>query len=582
MTVLKYWNSSSGQWEPASTGAQGPTGPTGPTGPVSTQPSTVTGPTGPTGPAGADSTVTGPTGPVGSSFTITGLEHLLLSDEAASTAVATSTTESSAHKTYTLAPNTYAYVKVEALVQSLNNFTTATNATVTWRMKTAGTTTETYIHRLTSSTTGGQQQVASISMIIPGGQVANTDLTITSQNSTSNANISGQVLAWRVYAIEDYLFGAGPTGADSTVPGPTGPTGSTGPASTVTGPTGSTGPTGPTGSSATYSTVSTTPPSSPVNGQAWLDSNTGSYYVYYGSAWIETAQTQVLSGPTGSTGPTGAISTTPGPTGPTGSQGPTGPTGAASTVTGPTGATGPTGPQGAASTVTGPTGASGGLTGGTMTGSLVLSAGTTTAYPLDFQAGVNLTTPASGTVEYDGNAFYLTPNATAGRAVNNQFLIASNTGTKALNSATGAQPLFATPTTGALTLAGATTYLVEGYVTLAMGTTTTRTTAFGFGGNATYTSIGFGTICNTSTGAQSTPTMAYFTAAAGGVMNATSTTGGLSFWVRGVIRVNASGTIIPQITFSAAPGGTNTVGINSHMKFTPIGSNTVTAVGAWA
>jgi len=259
MTILKYWNSSTSTWDAASVGLQGPTGPTGAA-------STVTGPTGPTGATGAGTTgptgPTGSTGPVGSSFTITGLEHLLLADEAASTAVATSTTESSAHKTYTLAPNTYAYVKVEALVQSLNNFTTATNATVTWRMKTAGTTTETYIHRLTSSTTGGQQQVAPISMIIPGGQVANTDLTITSQNSTSNANISGQVLSWRVYAIEDYLFGAGPTGptgpsdvyTSNTAPantsflwvdtstqaqaGPTGPTGPKGAASTVTGPTG--------------------------------------------------------------------------------------------------------------------------------------------------------------------------------------------------------------------------------------------------------------------------------------------------------------------------------------------------------
>ena len=151
-----------------------------------------------------------------------------------------------------------------------------------------------------------------------------------------------------------------------------------------------------------------------------------------------------------------------------------------------------------------------------------------------------------------------------------------------MTSATGVQAIFATPTTGALTLAGSTTYLVEGWVSLVQGTTTTRTTAFGFGGTATFTSIGFITTCVTSTGAQAAPTMAYFTAAAGGVMNATATTGGVSFWVRGVIRVNASGTIIPQITFSAAPGGTNTISANSYMKFTPIGSNTVTAVGAWA
>ena len=106
----------------------------------------------------------------------------------------------------------------------------------------------------------------------------------------------------------------GPTGAASTVTGPTGPsvTGPTGAASTVTGPT---GPTGPTGAD------------SEVTGP---------------------------TGPsvTGPTGPTGADSSVTGPTG----ASITGPTGAASTVTGPTGpsVTGPTGPS-----VTGPTGPTG-------------------------------------------------------------------------------------------------------------------------------------------------------------------------------------------------------------------------------
>ena len=74
----------------------------------------------------------------------------------------------------------------------------------------------------------------------------------------------------------------GPTGAASTVTGPTGSVGATGAASTVTGPTGIAGPTGSTGAAST------------------------------------------ITGPTGSAGPTGS----------------TGPQGAASTVTGPTGSVG--------------------------------------------------------------------------------------------------------------------------------------------------------------------------------------------------------------------------------------------------
>lgn len=88
----------------------------------------------------------------------------------------------------------------------------------------------------------------------------------------------------------------GPTGAASTVPGPTGPAGSPGADSTVPGPTGPAstvpGPTGPPGSDAGY------------------------------------------TGPVGPTGPPG-ISVT----------GPAGAPGADSTVPGPTGPTGPMGPK---------------------------------------------------------------------------------------------------------------------------------------------------------------------------------------------------------------------------------------------
>lgn len=87
------------------------------------------------------------------------------------------------------------------------------------------------------------------------------------------------------------------------------------------GPTGATGPTGPTRST----DISTTPPSSPMAGDLWYNSETGQTFVYYDSFWVENISG--IAGPTGPTGPTGS----------------TGPTGADSTVTGPTGATGATG-----------------------------------------------------------------------------------------------------------------------------------------------------------------------------------------------------------------------------------------------
>jgi hypothetical protein len=102
---------------------------------------------------------------------------------------------------------------------------------------------------------------------------------------------------WSILAYQ------GATGA----PGTQGATGPTGPAGIGTqgaqGIQGATGPTGPTGSqgSAAAFTPSNSAPSNPVQGQLWMDSNTGRAYIYYGTAWIQIES----AGPIGATGPTG-------------------------------------------------------------------------------------------------------------------------------------------------------------------------------------------------------------------------------------------------------------------------------------
>jgi hypothetical protein len=53
-------------------------------------------------------------------------------------------------------------------------------------------------------------------------------------------------------------------------------------------------------------TISDTPPSSPVTGQIWYESDTGKTFVYYDSFWIELVGSTGAQGPTGATGPTGA------------------------------------------------------------------------------------------------------------------------------------------------------------------------------------------------------------------------------------------------------------------------------------
>jgi hypothetical protein len=150
-----------------------------------------------------------------------------------------------------------------------------------------------------------------------------------------------------VYDGTDWVFlsppagPTGPTGADSTIPGPTGAQGEIGPtgaASTVTGPTGAQGDMGSTGAQGD---------AGPTGAASTVPGPTGA---------------QGDMGPTGAqgdAGPTGADSTVPGPTGAQGDMGPTGPTGADSTVPGPTGAQGDIGPTGPGVGETGPMGPTG-------------------------------------------------------------------------------------------------------------------------------------------------------------------------------------------------------------------------------
>jgi hypothetical protein len=109
----------------------------------------------------------------------------------------------------------------------------------------------------------------------------------------------------------------GDTGADSTVPGPQGAQGIQGPIGPQgiqgpVGPQGDIGLTGEQGPQSTFSITSATPPSSPIEGQAWFNSLNGKSYIYYDSFWVEVGSS--LSGPAGEPGEQG-------PAGPAGPQG---------------------------------------------------------------------------------------------------------------------------------------------------------------------------------------------------------------------------------------------------------------------
>jgi len=193
-------------------------------------------------------------------------------------------------------------------------------------------------------------------------------------------------------------------------------------------------------------------------------------------------------------------------------------------------------------------------------------------------------TPPAGTIDYDGRVMY--GNYIAGiRQVFDaeQFTILSADNTNPTNVAT-AQNVFPTGQ-GTLTVQGSTTYEFEAFywITRAAGTTSHTTTVL-FGGTATYTDLKFlGNAANPTGNVLGTPQF-IVGGTSGAVVTAanTSATENVMVYIRGTMRINAAGTVIPQFQFSAAPGGAPTVKAQSFFRCWPVGLNTVTAVGNWS
>jgi len=137
-----------------------------------------------------------------------------------------------------------------------------------------------------------------------------------------------------------------------------------------------------------------------------------------------------------------------------------------------------------------------------------------------------------------------------------------------------------------LTVAAATTYEIDMFFGVSTTGATSNSLGIGFGGTATLTSIGYEAIVGqnaTSLGNGATPIQYYIQVATNSTITAAVATATYrTVRVRGLVRVNASGTFIPQLTFSAATGAVPVVAANSRIKMTPIGTNTVTTIGAWA
>ena len=137
---------------------------------------------------------------------------------------------------------------------------------------------------------------------------------------------------------------------------------------------------------------------------------------------------------------------------------------------------------------------------------------------------------------------------------------------------------------GAISVQAATTYMFDGFYLIKTTGTTTHTISMSFAlttatiTNCTWTTMSY-PLASTPTSAVRAQDGNFFDAVGGGLVNSTNATAFNVVKFEGIMRVNAAGSVTPQITFSAAPGGTNTMEVGSYLRFYPIGSNVINAVG---
>lgn len=149
------------------------------------------------------------------------------------------------------------------------------------------------------------------------------------------------------------------------------------------------------------------------------------------------------------------------------------------------------------------------------------------------------------------------------------------------NSST-AQPVFSAAQ-DTFTLEASTSYEFEAeyHISRSAGTTS-HTVSLLFGGTTTFTSIGYlAQVTNPSGNSLAAVQQIWISAATATAITAanTSATEDIVVKLKGRMRINAAGTVIPQFKYDAAPGGAPTIKANSAFKIWRIGSDTVASSG---
>jgi hypothetical protein len=238
-------------------------------------------------------------------------------------------------------------------------------------------------------------------------------------------------------------------------------------------------------------------------------------------------------------------------------------------------------------TTVGAVSATGAVSGLTVSGFVRPTAGSASQAPLVLAAGTNTSVPAAGAVEYNGGVFFSSPVTGQRGLLPTEYLVMLNSNYTA-NDSSSAQKVFNVPTDGAVAILADTTYMIEGLYIIAPAinfNAESLQTLFALSGGATLTSIRY--VADSSTGlagASSALTRRQvITAGATTVTSAAPGGAATNFVVqlRGVIRTNTAGTLTPQFQFTGTPGSAPVVQANSFFRLVPVGTGSVTTIGAW-
>ena len=235
----------------------------------------------------------------------------------------------------------------------------------------------------------------------------------------------------------------------------------------------------------------------------------------------------------------------------------------------------------------------GSVNGNAATATSATTAGTVTtaAQTAITSVGTLTALTVNGTLTLGTTALISSPSATAlalktvvpaGTGVTPTVQIICPSAAYTLTNGTGAQAVFNTGMR-TITLQASTTYMFEGQYMITTGTAISHTTTMSFVlTSATMTNCTWATVSGAPAALNAGTSGAFtsiFNSVAGGIIATSSLVANKVITFKGIMRVNAGGTLVPNIQFSAAPGATCSTLIGSYIKFYPIGANTIDSVG---